>query len=160
MEEEPDGIQKACFRMSGLATDPPYARTIAVWWTDQACCEAIGDQDNAPRWLPEYVREQYWSRYGRAGRGRLWAHERFQDLGRIRIAWPDPETPLARWLGKGFAGIVIEAADVPLLHDLPGVVTDMWLRPWAPAKPDTCPDCGAPDGAPCDNVRRPGYRGH
>ena len=93
-----------------------------VWWLNQADCSAIGD--SLPKHFPGYLREQYMSRLGRAGRGRLWADEKF---GEVEVS-PWPETPLAKVLGKDYGGIVIDELDFELVFDLPGVVTDTHLQ--------------------------------
>ncbi len=61
------------------------ARTdLLIWWTGQEECEAIyalheEDDENRvlPATVPEYIRLEFRSRYGRAGRGRLWCDGQF-----------------------------------------------------------------------------------
>ena len=83
------------------------------------------------RQLPAYIQEQYRSRYGRNGRGRLWIDDSMFSR-RIQVAsWP--QTPLGYVLGEtimgqSYAGIVVKNDDVKLLRDMPGVVTDMKIQ--------------------------------
>jgi hypothetical protein len=94
---------------------------VLIWWLCEHDCLAIG---GTVRGAPKYLKEQYRSRLGRPGRGRLWADERF---GEPRVS-PWPRTALARALGDSYGGIVIEDGDLQLLEMLPGIVTDMQLR--------------------------------
>lgn len=94
---------------------------MLIWWLNQADCEAIG---SSVKRAPKYLQLQYRDRLGRPGRGRLWADRRF---GEPSVS-PWPDTPLARLLGEGYGGIVIEDEDLPRLRTLPGIVTDMQLN--------------------------------
>ena len=97
---------------------------LAIWWTSQEDCETIGD--TLPETMPEYVREEYRSRLGRAGRGRLWTPD---ELGPDEISVdPWPETPLALRLGDDYGGIVIRIADMSHLVEMPGIITDLNAR--------------------------------
>lgn len=96
-----------------------------IWWLSQQDCEAIGDvlADS----VPEYIRSEYRSRYGRAGHGRLWSAAKF---GAIRsVEWNT--SALARQL-ENCGGIVIMQRDAEHLADLPGILTDYGLRRVAP----------------------------
>lgn len=96
------------------------APALYIWWTDQRESEeANGNLSGQPR----YLREQFASRYGRNGRGRLWTAATFGDVA----VEPWPETPFARHLGDACAGIVIGADDVDRVRKLPGVITDFRL---------------------------------
>lgn len=94
---------------------------VVLWWTDQAECEAIGER--LPPDYPAYLRDQYASRYGRNGRGRLCVADEF---GEVEVD-PWPETPMARALGQRSAGIAVRAEDIRLLRTLPGLITDLRL---------------------------------
>jgi hypothetical protein len=91
-----------------------------IWWTSQWDCEAITSRAG---W-PKYLREEYESRHGRNGRGRLWVAKRF---GTVAVD-PWPETPFANRLGEDYAGIVIDPKDAALLRALPGIVTNTALE--------------------------------
>jgi hypothetical protein len=111
-----------------------------LWWTSQGDCatiEAIGfhvmklgytESEGMP-WWPDYLREQYSLRYGRHGRGRLWVDSRF---GEIDLS-EKMVTLLGKRLGRddqwSYAGIAIAAPDVGQVAGLPGLVTDLDLRP-------------------------------
>jgi hypothetical protein len=114
---------------------------MLIWWTNQADCEAIdawaphSECDGCLHdGFPEYLRDQYRSRYGRNGRGRLWVDKLFG------ATWPDisvdpwPKTPLGELLGEKarlgqtYAGIVIRDDDAHLFNDMPGVIIDMELN--------------------------------
>lgn len=98
---------------------------FAIWWTSQPDCEAIGDA--LPETLPAYMRQQYRSRLGRNGRGRLWLSTALGLPVHFGVDWPD-STPLADRLGADYGGIVIRAADAPLLAEMPGIVTGLDVR--------------------------------
>lgn len=96
-----------------------------VWWTDQTDCRRISGLKGT--W-PPYLRNQYRSRLGRGGRGRLWVDRRFGDVA----IDPWPETALSPRLGESCAGIVIAREDLSQVAALPGVVTDLALKPVLP----------------------------
>lgn len=98
-------------------------RPYRVWWTSQVDCEAIGDP--VPAEWPCWLQDQYISRVGRPGHGRLWVSPFFP--GVIEATFPDPPSPLSRALGLA-AGIVITPREVPLLWPYPGVITDLNLN--------------------------------
>lgn len=106
-----------------LVTAPLLKTELLIWWTTDAESRAIGTQ--APVTLPAYVREQYLSRVGRSGRGRLWVDEKF---GPREISeWPD--TFIGRMIQEGTsAGIVFAGSDLPLFKGVAGIVTDFRLR--------------------------------
>jgi hypothetical protein len=82
---------------------------------------AIGDR--LPRKLAPYVRREYRSLVGRAGRGRLWTDSKF---GAVAID-PWPNSALARWCEQ-CGGIVIKESDAHGLVTLPGILTDLALN--------------------------------
>jgi hypothetical protein len=86
-----------------------------IWWLNQRECESIGEE--LPKEFPRYLRSQYSSRYGRAGRGRLWADAQFGDVA----VEPWPSTPLAKFLGAYSGGIVIRPAEHIWVEDYPGI---------------------------------------
>lgn len=99
---------------------------IHVWWTSQKDEEAIGPE--LPERWPAYLVEQYRSRRGRDGRGRIWAAEVFKHLPEQVVEFHQISTPLSRYLGENCAGILIHQRDTNLVFTLPGVVTDTRLR--------------------------------
>jgi hypothetical protein len=108
---------------------------MLIWWTNQADCEAIDDafpNGGMIASFPAYLQDQYASRYGRNGRGRLWVSSRF---GKAGISdWPS--TPMGQILGERsrlgqtYAGIVIRDEDALLLDEMPGIITTFDLKRW------------------------------
>lgn len=94
---------------------------LLIWWLAQDECEAIGDFP--PGSVPLYIRNEYRSRLGRPGRGRLWADTQFGEVG---IPW-DITKPATRLAGTR-GGIVIFKADAAHVFDLPGFLTDLHLN--------------------------------
>lgn len=107
------------------------ARYFYVWWVDQSACECIGER--LPTSFDKWVRDQYQSRYGRAGRGRLWCDDEvmavWQPKMKITIK-PWPKTKLAKWLGGDFGGIVLtpDQAEKVIELGLPGVMTNNKMK--------------------------------
>ena len=100
--------------------------SLAIWWLSQADCEAIAVDEHAPEGelLPQYLKDEFNSRYGRPGRGRLWIPE---GIDGFDVSWPEPETPIAKICGN-CGGIVFWRKDMDALSILPGLVTDLFLN--------------------------------
>lgn len=100
-------------------TDPVHL--YAIWWLtqdDTIRLRRVIDQLG----LPDYMIQQFFSRAGRAGRGRLWTP------GHIPVAeieWPDT-VPSRMALDCG--GIVFEMEYVLQVIVLPGFVTTLDLQ--------------------------------
>lgn len=90
-----------------------------IWWLCDEDIEVIGEK--LPHNFPKYLQEQFQSRCGRAGRGRLWAAKGMREAVRWR------KTAMARRL-MDYGGIVIDAKNLNLLATLPGIVTDFTLQ--------------------------------
>lgn len=90
---------------------------LVIWWLDQEATETIGAASYYFGW-PAYIRDEFHSRMGRNGRGRLWVAD---GITLEEILWPD--TPTAECAGE-CGGIVIHRADLHHIHGLPGFVTD------------------------------------
>ena len=112
-------------------------KKMMIWWTNQADCEAIDDSTphrecigELPTRFPKYIRNEYRSRYGRNGRGRLWVASILGDVS-VNL-WP--KTPLGELLGEKsrfeqtYAGIVIQRNDAKLFYNMPGIITDTKLK--------------------------------
>ena len=99
----------------------------AIWWTSELDCGTIGDIP-FDTW-PTYLQDEYRSRLGRNGRGRLWVamHAGFPDSLAVD---PWPKNHLAFALGRSYGGIVIRAQDAAKVAYLPGLVTDIQLNLW------------------------------
>lgn len=99
----------------------------AVWWLSQEDCEQMGCALPPSIEWPEYIRRQYLSRLGRAGRGRLWIGDGIEFEG---IREEDWHGPFAEGAEKSCGGIVLHARDVPLVLALPGYVTAPDMSIW------------------------------
>lgn len=101
----------------------------AIWWTTQADVDAInihfGGDLALPSWCPRYLRDEFASRLGHPGRGRLWISDQLPVSAAARF---DDEvgSPLQSHCERA-AGIVIRRADIRTLAHLPGIVTDFDL---------------------------------
>lgn len=115
----------------------PYA----IWWTDQVSCE-LAEAMGAPldEW-PPYLMAQWRARLGRNGRGRLWVDCDIDwGTGPMMIIadrkWVEFEDhPVGKALAEGacgstWAGIVVRFEDVHHCLVMPGVVTDVDLKPF------------------------------
>jgi hypothetical protein len=94
---------------------------LMIWWLSQDECEKIGSFP--PGSVPLYIRNNYRSRLGRPGRGRLWADSQF---GAVGIPW-DESKPVTR-LAAERGGVVILASDAAHVFGLPGFLTDLELN--------------------------------
>lgn len=124
-----------------------------VWWTSQKEVEEIVSEGQTTphtatllQW-PEYLHDEFNSRVGRPGRGRLWVAG---GMPVQEIEW-DENKPAAR-LSKERGGIVIRAEDAALCFSLPGFLTDLHLNivnaiiASAFAEEETSPTERVPDG--------------
>lgn len=90
-----------------------------IWWTNQNDCERIVKLDTWPMWLAD----EFDSRDGRNGRGRLWIPSIFEDDEELpaEASWHENN-----WLCRAAndaGGIVIPATAVEHVQFLPGFVT-------------------------------------
>lgn len=114
---------------------------FAIWWLSQADCESIGEPHrfeneqeriadeikhhakfydlNTSNW-PEYIQDQYMSRVGRAGRGRLWVTD---SIPVEEIEWDSSKSAAAR--AENCGGIVIWRKDLDAIRNLAGFITDL-----------------------------------
>lgn len=92
-----------------------------IWWTSQEDCERIAPLDTWPTWLYD----EFNSRMGRPGRGRLWVPESIDRIGDVPqgvTVWDD----VNNWLCKAAnnaGGIVIPASEVHHVQFMPGFVS-------------------------------------
>lgn len=89
-----------------------------IWWTNQADCERIVPLDT---W-PVYLYDEYQSRQGRNGRGRLWVSSKLKDAPQGTDLWDTTNNWLCR-AAQDAAGIVIKAEHLKQVQFLPGFVT-------------------------------------
>ncbi len=102
---------------------------LLVWWTDQQQAEVAAQMLKRTSLVAKYIREQFSSRMGRNGRARLWSHPH---LPKHKGIFPWPDNDLAKALADdrtGSGGVVILKTDHVYVHNLPGLITDMQLRP-------------------------------
>ncbi len=95
-------------------------KDLLIWWTTQDDCEALIDSE--PFKVPTYISEQFQSRLGRSGRGRLWIHD---TIKLKRIDWNE-QSPVSE-LCERSAGIVFHAEDIDFLNGINGIITDLNL---------------------------------
>ena len=101
-------------------------KKYAIWWLSQAACEEIEPLHMEGKLtLPEYIIKEFESRYGRAGRGRLWTADGIPVEG---IDWPEDAIATKMVTRKSCGGIVIKLEDVRLVAFLPGFVTDLGMN--------------------------------
>jgi hypothetical protein len=110
---------------------------LAIWWLSQH------DQEEVLGWidrgadalstyygpdLPNYILNEYVSRFGRSARGRLWVSDELDLPDDFEVAnWPLNNLTL-HLLKCG--GIIIKADDVHIVACLPGIITDLNLNYW------------------------------
>ena len=87
---------------------------LAVWWVNQSDCESI-NEDNIN---VSYIRKEYDSRNGRAGRGRLWVPKQIK-LQQVEL----PSTVVFEG-NDTHGGIVIFKEDVESIRNFGGIISD------------------------------------
>jgi hypothetical protein len=111
---------------------PAAAGIYVIWWTTQSDCEFIvalceTEKPMLAEW-PTWLRDQFASRVGRSGRGRLW--NAWPDVALVGGVEPWPDTLLGRFLNGTAAdkfnagGIVVPLGELNLVIGLPGFVTN------------------------------------
>lgn len=95
------------------------AEQYLIWWTSQEDCEAITPLDSWPMWLYDEFR----SRNGRAGRGRLWVPPLFASDAPEEAKWSIDNWLCAAAEIKSAGGIVIPAHALRHIQFLPGFIT-------------------------------------
>ncbi|NBX49632.1 hypothetical protein EBT25_06745 [bacterium] len=100
-------------------------RTLCIWWTTQSDTEKIGEDGFDDRTdVPEYLKTEFNSRYGRNGRGRLWISPTLEGAP-SEIPWDETKTA-CRMITKGsMGGIMMNRADIALLPQGIGFITDL-----------------------------------
>jgi hypothetical protein len=109
---------------------------VVVWWLSEGACRRIGEPEEegpppALAGFPRYFVEQFCSRSGRSGRGRLWVHADLEALA--------PSIPADLFAGPAgrvitdpahdCGGIVVRRADFDWrFYSLPGFATDLALN--------------------------------
>ena len=94
-----------------------------IWWLSQNEYEEILNKRLDTQLGKAYILEQFTSRVGRPGRGRLWVHESIPIRG---IEW-DNSKPAAKLAGVR-GGIIIHACDAKFVLTKPGCLTDLELN--------------------------------
>lgn len=93
-----------------------------IWWTNQDDTETVEEMQTN---FPDYLQTEFRSRIGRNGRGRLWVPYQYMSQD-WKIEWLDG--PLFSKLEKSYGGIVMLAADINHVMNLPGIITDFNMR--------------------------------
>ena len=107
-----------------MFTERHHPQDPYYWWLSQKACEAIGPE--LPETFPGYLRAQYDARIGRPGRARLWEDPEICHQAGIA---PWPNNSLTRWIeSEDCGGIVFRRSDLHYVIDLPGIVTDKYLK--------------------------------
>ncbi len=98
----PDNIEVEALSASQKEKEAP--KHLIVWIPDDIA------ENELPASMPEYIADQFSSRMGRGGRGRLWVAMDMSLPGGITVDWP--RSDLGRSL-LNCGGIVINASDLP-----------------------------------------------
>ena len=77
-----------------------------IWWLSQLDTELVGEE--GPREVPQYVLDQFKSRYGRNGREQLWTAPEFSN---VKCEWADKKLACKLIKGLSAGGIVIRTED-------------------------------------------------
>lgn len=94
-------------------------KKLAIWWVTQADCEAIGE---APV-LPDYLKTEYASRLGRAGRGRLWVPDEIE-LQQVAVPKCVVYEGKSATGNDTHGGIVLWKEDVEKVRPFGGIISD------------------------------------
>ena len=101
-------------------------KDLYIWWTSQKDCEEhnkISDDFNLDIDGDTYLDNQFNSRLGRSGRGRLWIDNKFDITG---IDWNEEKADQLNLNDCG--GIVFSKEDLNLVSSYPGIITDLNLN--------------------------------
>lgn len=98
-------------------------KNYAIWWTSNEETLLLGERPDWPPRVPLYIQEQYASRMGRNGRGRLWCSPGMPAEATTKFADAD-----ALQATNKAGGIVIYASDAQSVAPLPGFLTTLDLR--------------------------------
>lgn len=99
---------------------------LLIWWISGNDCELIGDNLDSDH-IPSYICDQYRSRIGRDGRGRLWIEPSLGFQGSTTKAF-EVITPLTRYLEILCGGIMFLPEHKHHFQNLPGVITNLKLQ--------------------------------
>lgn len=112
-----------------------------IWWLSQADCESLAESplyvevvedgrviDHRIDGLPGYLDTEFWSRVGRAGRGRLWVSSALPLPGNFAIDYDATCIGGQKLSFADYGGIVFRAEDKSTVVALPGIITDTNLR--------------------------------
>lgn len=97
-----------------------------VWWLSANQMKSGLDSFDQIKGFPNYIKEEFVSRYGRNGRGRLWINNEIDK----KLSIPEKywNTPLAEYLAEFCGGIVIRKSDYKYVKNFPGIFTDLKLK--------------------------------
>lgn len=106
-------------------------RTLCIWWTAQSDTEKIDEHGLDDHDIPEYLKDEFNSRYGVNGRGRLWVNPELKDAP-YEIPWDDTKPTCRLIVKESMGGIVMRREDVCFLPKGVGFVTDLNCDPITP----------------------------
>lgn len=92
---------------------------MLVWWLTQRDCQRLGP--TLPAEVPSRVAHTYAQRFGRNGRGRIWAAP---ELEPVQSNWRSESEICQEILRCSAGGIVLQSEDLDLLPEV-GLVTDL-----------------------------------
>jgi len=93
-----------------------------IWWLDESEAERVYDVLDQID-LPDYIKDEVHSRYGRNGRGRLWVP---RHINLVEIPWD--ENKVTAKLAERCGGIVFEPKHYDYVEILPGFITNLDLE--------------------------------
>lgn len=99
-------------------------RALYIWWTAQSDTEKIGEHGLDDRDIPKYIKDEFNSRYGVNGRGRLWINPELEGTP-SEVPW-DATKLACRLIDKeSMGGIVVRREDMFFIPKGVGFITDL-----------------------------------
>ena len=115
---------KRDFKLPKFLTKEKISDNTLIWWTSQMDAEEVSFHKCHLDKLPKYMADEFRSRYGRSGRGRLWVPA---GLGPTSIEWNLASTVVDYCAGAG--GIIFNKKDLRCMTGVPGKITDLRMNP-------------------------------
>ncbi|MCV9964233.1 hypothetical protein OIU34_20315 [Pararhizobium sp. BT-229] len=97
---------------------------VVIWWLDQPAYELAEAFGAGHADWPQYIKNEFESRCGRPGNGRLWIASEIDFDG---MEWG--EGPAFAMIGAKSGGIVVRKSDANHILSWPGIVTDVHMKP-------------------------------
>lgn len=102
------------------------AEKFCIWWTSSDDAKRVAKLASGNKW-PHYLRVEFGSRYGRAGRGRLWLNDELKEEGAPSDV-PFVAGSKVADMASEAGGIIIRVEDLCHVAALPGFVTTIYMR--------------------------------